>query len=245
MAASRSILEIVRTVASRVGLGRPTTATGSTDVQIQQLVELANQEGQELAARFGWQALTKEATFSAVATESQGDLDGTIVASAQGFDRIINETVWNRTTQVGPGGPLSPRSWQVLKSTSYAPNPWGYFRVRGGQLLLTPAPTAGNTLAFEYITRNWVSNVTEDAFRDYFSADDDFPLLDSRLIQLGLTWRWKAAKGLSFAQDHDNYENAVLDAMTRDEPRSPLSLNGGSLDAVEPFVLVPRGSWDL
>jgi hypothetical protein len=241
--ASDSVLAIVRGAAGLVGVNQPTTATGSTDLQINQLLALANVEGQELAARFDWQVLTLEKTFTSVATESQGKINGTIVSSALGFDHILNDTVWNRSTKIGPGGPLSATSWQAIKSTTYA-GPWAQYRIRGGELLLIPAPAAGQTLAFEYKSVNWVSNVTNDATRASFTADDDYPLLDSRLIKLGLIWRWKSAKGLEYAQDFQNYENAVLDAMTRDTPHVSVNLNG-KMDEFRPMIQVPRGNYGL
>lgn len=241
--ASDTILTIVRDVAALVGVGRPTTATGSTDVQVNQLLALANKEGQELTARHDWEELTYEATFPTVAAENQGLLNGTVVPATLGFHHILNDTIWNRTTTVGPGGPMTPVSWQAAKATSYS-GPYSQYRVRGGYLLLTPAPVAGNTLAFEWVGENWVSNAARDQTRSSFTADDDFPLLDSRLIKLGLTWRWKAAKGLEYAQDFNDYEAAVLDAMTKDTTRAPVSLNGNGND-FQPFINVARGNWDL
>ena len=239
--AADTILTIIRDFAPRVGVGKPTTATGSTDVQVQQMVALANEEGQELAARFDWQQLILEATWTSVATEDQGALSGTIVSAALGFNHILNDTIWNRTTKVGPGGPLSPVAWQANKATSYT-GPYSQYRIRGGHLLLLPAPAAGETLAFEYVSENWVSNTTGDATSNAFVSDDDYPLLDSRLIKLGLIWRWKAAKGLDYSQEFQNYELAVADAKTRNIPRTKVSMNG-PCDDFQPFIQVARGNW--
>ena len=70
--ANKSILNIIKTVAKLVGVSEPTTATGSTDIQVKQLLALANEEGQELAARYDWTALVREATYTALGVEEIG-----------------------------------------------------------------------------------------------------------------------------------------------------------------------------
>src|SRR5581483_1098418 len=217
--ASDTILTIVREVCGRIGLNKPSTATGSTDVQVQQLVSLANEEGKELSARTDWQELIREATFTTFATEDQGKIignripatpaAGTITATADGLKHIINDTMWNRTTLVSTPGPLTPSGWQGLKATTAGTGWWAQYRIRGGNLLFWPAPAVGQLVAFEYKTENWVSNANGDLFRRLFSADDDFPLLDSDIFMTGLSWRWKKAKGLAYAEDFASYENMV------------------------------------
>lgn len=240
--ARESVLDIVKAVAQRVGISTPTTATGSTDVQVQQLTALANEEGEDLAARRIWTALIKEKTFTLLATESQGALIGTILSTADGFDFILNDTIWNRTTRYPGVGPVTATGWQALKAVPVA-GFWLQYRIRGGELLMNPTPTAGNTAAFEYKTENWVSNLAGDTFRAKFTMDDDYPLLDSKLIKAGLLWRWKASKGLEYAEDFAKYENLVADAMHRDGTAKSVSLDGSDKYSIKPVVMVPAGNW--
>ena len=241
--ASQTALEIVRTVAGRVGIQRPSTATGSTDVQVQQLVALLNEEGQELAKRYVWQATVREKTFTTIAAEDQGLLvGGAILSAADGFKYVLNDTIYDRTTEYQLQH-STPTRWQSDKSTLPV-GPYSRYRIRNGRLLMLPAPTAGLTVAFEYVTENWVSNAAGDAFRAEFTMDGDFPLLDSQLLIMGLKWRWKAAKGLSYAEDMQSYELAVADATSRDEPRGVVSFNGPDRDNFEPYVVTPAGDWN-
>jgi hypothetical protein len=239
-------LQIIRAVAGGRGLGRPGTSTGSTDVQILQLVDLLNEEGQDLAARFAWQALIQEKTWTMLGAEDQGLLvGGSILTEADGFDYIFNDTIHNRTTQFPVTGPISPQMWQASKATTTVASPYSQYRIRGGHLLMYPAPTAGHTGAFEYKTENWVSNDEGDAFSSKFVEDDDFPLLDSRLLKLGLTWRWKKEKGLEYAEDFETYEAAVLDKITRDKTAKSARLDGTDTTGIQPVIAVARGSWPL
>jgi hypothetical protein len=59
-----SLLSVVQQVALKTGLGAPTAAISSADTNILQMVGYANESGQEISARYGWEALTKEAAFS-------------------------------------------------------------------------------------------------------------------------------------------------------------------------------------
>lgn len=59
-----SLLSLVQDVSVRVGLAKPTVAGANTDTNVQQIIAFANEAGQELAARYPWQALTKEAAYS-------------------------------------------------------------------------------------------------------------------------------------------------------------------------------------
>jgi hypothetical protein len=59
-----SLLSVVTQVALKVGLAQPLAAMTSTDSNILQMVGYANESGQEISARYGWEALTKESSFS-------------------------------------------------------------------------------------------------------------------------------------------------------------------------------------
>ena len=219
-------LEIVRSVCGTLGLPRPNSVTGSGDVQVIQLAELLNEEGSELAARSssGWQALVREATFTTVATEDQGAIT-TIIGAANAFRHIVNETIWNRTTTQPVYGPRPPRIWQGLKALTVA-GPYAEYRIRTGKLLFMPVPAAGDTCAFEYVTKNWLTSSDGTEQRSRITNDEDVSLLDDELIRAGLVWRWRAAKGLNFGTDFDKYEARVIDALARDGTKARLSLSG-------------------
>lgn len=59
-----ALLDVVQGVATKVGLGKPPTAASSIDTNILQIIAFASEAGQELAARYAFQELVKEATFS-------------------------------------------------------------------------------------------------------------------------------------------------------------------------------------
>lgn len=234
-----SLLSLVQSVCVRVGLPRPNAAYTSSDPQVLQIVELASEEGQELAARHPWQALQREASFTTVATEAQGAI--TTIAGAS-FKYILNETIWNRSQRRPVFGPKSPSEWQALRA-AFVNGPWNQYRIRGGQILFTPVPTAGQSCFFEWISSYWCQNSGGTAYADAWGADSDTSALDERIMALGTIWRWRAAKGLEYAEDFAKYERDVQDAMARDGGKPRLNLGGATADAVYPVVVIPAGNW--
>lgn len=234
-------LSLVQSVCSRVGLPFPTTAVSSTDTQILQIVALANEEGKDLTKRptYGWVQLQSEATFTTVATEIQG----AIATIAPGLSSIVNDTIWNRDLRRPIFGPLTPQRWQQLKAMNMT-GPWNQFRIRGNNILFIPAPAAGQLCYFEYVSKNWCTDATGVTTRDAFLQDTDLTLLDEDLMVLGTIWRWKAAKGLEYAEDFNKYERQVGDSIARDGSKDILSMNGSRYD-IQPSITVPAGNWPI
>ena len=229
-----SLLSIVQSATKRLGLNTPTAIASATDPAVLQLMELLNEEGKDLSQRTNWQALTAQATFTTVATETQGALS----TIAPGCKFIINDTIWKRTLRRPVFGPLIPQQWQQMKAM-FMQGPWNQYRVRLGNIDFVPAPTAGQSCFFEYVTKNWCSNGT-----DAFTADADTSLLDEEIMTLGLIWRWRAAKGLDYASDYDKYDDKVQNAMGRDASKPILNAGDVRYDIL-PGVFVPSGSWGV
>lgn len=243
--ATKTALAIVRSVAPRLGIATPNTATGSTDVQVQQLLAFVNEEGQELAARYDWQELTYPVTFSAQAGQSQGMLTTLIEANlgAYSFRKILNDTLWNMTKRTRITGPLTAPQFNLATAANTAVGPWSEYRIRQGYLFLYPEADVADQIRFEFVTDSWVINASSDVLKTGFTADDDRCLLDARLIELGTIWRWKAAKGLDYGQAHMNYETAVLDAMTGNKTGGTVSMDSCDDYRGQPFAVIGRSDW--
>lgn len=230
---------MVQRACRRLGLSVPTAVVGNTDAQVAQLLELAIEEGEELSSRHGWSALTAEATYTQVAARDQGLLS----TLASGFESMIPESFWNRTTTLPVVGPVTPRDWQMLMAFPVT-GPYQQFKIEGGHLYIDPIPpNATDSLAFHYKSRNWCES-SGGTGQSEWSADTDVGRLEEDLMRQGLMWRWKSAKGLDYAQDFEGYERRVLDLIARDKAPGPLRLDGGISRRV-PGVMVPVGSWSV
>lgn len=235
---ARTCLQIVQTACARIGLLQPNAVLTSSDQQVQQLLALANQEGAALAKRYPWQSLRAESTFTTLAAQ----LQGTLSSLAPGMKYIVNDTIWNRTKRIPIIGSKSPQDWQEMVSMSLT-SPYSQYRVMGDSLYMYPVPTAGESCAFEYVSKNWVS-LYAGSTGSVFANDSDTTLVDDDLMVEGIVWRWKAAKGLDYAEDFATYENSIADAMARDASKPTLNSNGIQY-GVRPAVVVPVGSWPL
>ena len=229
-------LQIIQAACRRIGILAPTLAVGSYDQQIIQLLALCEEEGQELADRYPWQGLQNEVLFVTVAAQVQT----TLSATAPGFNYIVNNTIWNRTLRRPVYGPTSEQDWQQKKAIQLN-GPFNSFRIVGDTINFYPNPAANQACAFEYISRNWITTSTS-ATSAFWTSDADLPNISDQLIILGLIWRWKAAKGLDYAEDFAKYERKIADAMARDAGKPKLNMDGATYE-ISPAVLVPRGSW--
>ena len=235
-----SLLSMATQVCRRIGITPPASVSGSSDPQILQLMALANEEGQDLSARYPWTALQNESTFTTVAAETQGTI--TTLAGSD-FRYILNDIMWNRSLLRPVFGPLTPQDWQALKARNVN-GPYNQFRIRGTSVIFIPAPVAGNTIAFEWISRNWVT-VAAGGTSASWTADADTGLLDEEVMTQGVIWRWKEAKGLGYAEDYAKYERLANDQMARDGGKSRLNLAGGMAQGYSPAILVSAGSWNV
>ena len=231
-------LQIIQTACRRIGIPKPSAAVTSTDLQVLQLLSLCEEEGQEQATRYAWQALRGEATFTTVAAQ----LQTTVEAIAPGLDYIVNDTIWNRTLRRPVYGPKTAQEWQQSIANQIN-GPFNSYRVMGDAINFYPVPSAGDSCYFEYQSKNWIST-SAGATSDTWTNDSDTPRLSGDLIVLGTIWRWKQTKGLDYAEDYAKYERRLADAMGRDASKPVLDLSGARRE-IQPSIVVPAGSWNV
>lgn len=237
-----SLLTTLQGAADIVGLTRPAAIITSTDPAVRRMLALANVEGQELARRHEWTVLIREATWTTLAAESQGTLAN--IASdldQENGARIVNETIWNRSTDLRLAGPVTSQRWQRMKATTVT-GPYSEYRIRAGTLYLYPAPTAGQTGAFEYITKNWCQS-SGGAGQSAWAADTDTGVLSEHLMKLGVVWRFKQSNEMSWENDYQIYNNAVQMAIAHDGTKDTIDF--GEREDFRPNLTVSEGSWNL
>jgi len=230
-----SLLTIVQDAAARVALTQPAAvASSATTIDIQ-FRQLAQQEGDELSRRFSWQALQVDYTFTSVASETQTGV------MPSDFDRFVDDTFWNRSRRRPVLGPHSPQSWQTLKATAI-PAVTDVFRLVGDSLLILPAPAAGQTYAFTYITNKWCQS-SGGTTQAAWNADTDTARIPERLLTLGVVWRFLASRGFDATLSKAVYDEQVALAIGRDGGRR--SYNFGADYEWRPRIGVPEGDWTI
>lgn len=234
-----SLLTIIQDLAAEFSLSSPSTVIGNTNKEIIQLLALANEEGKNLSNRYSWQVLTSESTHTSVATESQGAM--TTIAGTD-FGWIKPDTMWNRT-QNRKMFPVTDSDWQTMKSSGIT-GPVEYWRIRGGNLIVIPTMTAGETVAFEWVSKNWCES-SGGTGQSRWADDTDTGKVDEYLMTCGIRWRWKKAKGLDYAEDFNTYESLVADIAARDGAKPNLNMGKGGGVSFIGNRNVQNGSWSL
>lgn len=217
-----SLLTIIQNTCDRLSLTRPSVVVTSTDQLVRQLFGLANEAGTALAKRGdpGWQSLQAEWTFITSGAEEQ-----TNNPIPPDFRDFVADSFFNRTTMRPVYGPLTPQQWQLLQARPAIAAIYLGYRERAGDFLVTPVPTAGQTIAYEYVSNYWVKS-SANVPKPQFTSDDDTTFLDEELLTLDLKWRWLAAKGLSYAEEMNTSEREISKALGRDGGSGTLNQGG-------------------
>lgn len=236
-----TLLSIAADAATRMGLETLTAVVSATSETAQRLYRLSNESNIALSRRHNWTVLTFEKTFTTVAAETQTDTP--IPAD---FDRFVNETMFNRTAKRPLVGPLNAKEWQYQKSltTSVATDA---FRVRGGSFLMVPNPTAGQTVAYEYVSkyRVAVAATPTTGTKTAFTLDDDVALLDEEMITQDVMWRYRASVGLNYAEQFRSAELMIADRISRDGGRRTLDVARSRAVRWPMAPTIPEGNWTL
>lgn len=220
-----TLLTIVRRAALRVGVQPPAQVVGNTDLQVQQLLDLAQEEAEQLAKRSNWTKLITPGVFTTVATMEQ---PGVLTEEFQRFSPGI--TMWWQEQYRPIRGPLNAQEWLAAISRPVSPALWGYWRVIGGVLNLWPIPAAGQLINWEWQSKEWCVHTTGPNGHEW-TADDDTSLTSEELIRLGVIWRWLQMKGLDYAEALRTYEIQVEQDAAQDGGMKDVQMN------------MPRRNW--
>lgn len=233
-------LSIVQAVTGRIGLTPPSVLFTSTDRNVIQLRALLLEGAAELSkagSPSGWQSLQAEQVFVTVAQIEQTNMP--IPADLR---RFVPDSFFNRTTNRKVTGPLTPQQYQQAQIWPQLTAPYLTWRERESLFLIDPAPPAGETIAFEYISSYWAKSSANQAKAE-FTADDDGTYLDEELLKLDLRWRWLKAKGLDYGEDMKTFELAKQLALGDDGGSGQLNQGGGMLSQPDWWYNIPQMSW--
>lgn len=194
----------------------------ATDPNVLQLIEFLNSLGSELSNTFQWSRQKKEYTFATVAGTTLYDLP-------TDFYSFVHESGWNRSVRLPLLGPLTSQEVQTIKAqlTGVVLNvPW---RQVGNQFEFPMSPPNGQTIAFEYLSSNWISTdgLTVDA--SAATVRTHWVLHSPLLIVRGLKLRWAEAKGFDTTVLERQYALALQSAAVRATSARSLRADGGKI----------------
>lgn len=158
------------------------------------------------------------------------------------WKKQIGQTEWDRTNRWPLMGPQTPQAWQSFKSGIVYAGPRERFRILSNAITLNPPPPAGLLLAFEYISKNWITGADGTA-KAAFTADTDTYIFDDSLLVLGVKTLFLQAKGLDFSLEAAQFGNLLSQCKAQDKSAPVLSLSGSSGGRLLSNDNIADGNW--
>jgi hypothetical protein len=219
-----TVLSVAQDVLAEIGeFEIPGSFVGNSSATAKQVLAIANRVGNEVAReKEDWSWLLTSYTFTTTNGTANYDLPSD-------YRYIVNATWWDRTNYWQIFGPATPEQWQTLKSGIVTNGVRRWFRIQDGDFYLHPTPTTtGDTIAYEYLSNAWAVATDGTTKKTSFTADTDSPLFDEFILHLGLKAHYLKEKGLPYADDWNDYINAVERAKGRDGGAPKLRLDSTS-----------------
>jgi len=121
-----------------------------------------------------------------------------------GFDRLVDDTQWDKTQNWPIYGPETSQQWQWLKSGFVASTPIYRFRQMGGLFQIWAPMVQDDYAGFEYISNYWVGTSTPLTLtKTAFSVDTDVCVFPDRLMIAGLKYRFAESQGMERAVPYE------------------------------------------
>lgn len=235
-----NLLAIIQEFAKRTGLRPPSAAVSSNDAQILQLVALLNELLDEITMNYSrFSQSIVEKTWTSTGVEIQGTKDSLF----PGMLWFLPNTFFDRTATIRVKGPLTPDQWQSLKALSATGSAYPSYRFIGNNLHLYPVVAATQTLAVEYKTDYCVTNEA-GVTKKYFTVDTDTPLLSATIMLVGLRYKWKKEKGMTYTPEQDLFIKAIRAIGSQDGQRVQIDMSAEGIQ-VKPGVYIPDSNWPV
>lgn len=213
--------DILNRVAAETGHEQVTDPWASNRQEFVQMRALLNIAGEELSQHYPWAFLSKEHTFTTT-TAAAYDLP-------TDFLYIINQSGWDRSNDRPLSGPLSSQDWSRLTGQDLSESLWSVgFRISEGSFKMLPDPmTSGLSIAFEYVSRNWVLDAeTGNTYKDSITSGSDTPQYDRTLLSRYLKVKYLEAKGFDSSKAQADL-NQSFQLITGRESGAPILNAGG------------------
>lgn len=195
-----SLLTLIQDAAILVGIDEPSAVASSSEAEIKQLRVISQQEGDELSRSHDWRKLKVQASITGDGVSEYWDLP-------DDWDRQqAGDNLWQQDSPHLPLiGPITDEEMLALKASTSEPSrpAWRYF---GDQIQIWPILDSGEVIRMEYRSSHWIISSDGDTVRNRWVADTDTALIPERIMTLGIVWRWKAYKGLDYAQSFQTYQ---------------------------------------
>jgi hypothetical protein len=223
---SDTVAQIGNAAAEIVGLPRQTTFVGNSNQNAIKILRAVKDAGRDASRSIDWVVLRREHTFTTDASSSY--------ALPAYYDRLINNTIWDRTNYRRLIGPVEPSVWQLYKSGSLTiPSLNKVFRFAadssGNKVIeIYPDTDTGSSLAFEYLDSRSIKSSVGDLQEDIV-ADTDYFIIDDEVVEAATVWRLLKMLGLSYQTEFMEYQALIEERRANESGGQVLSMSLNSV----------------
>lgn len=203
-----TLLTTVQNAMALCSLSVPGTVYANNTDIVKQMVRLLYVEGRDLVKRHDWSILMTPNTFTCGASNAQTN------HPPSDFDRFSRGAqIFNVDNKQPLIGPLNADEWveALVQDISAYPQ---YWRLIANVLNIEP-PVSGVHMRYEYISNKWIKQAGT-TLSTSLAGDTDTFVFPENVLELGLVWRFKQAKGLDYGEDMRTYGVALADAIASD-----------------------------
>ncbi len=195
-----TVLTAIQNACAVIPLNKPDGVFAGQEREHFELQALANAAADHIARDYEWQKLKQIATIT-------GDGLAEHFGFPSDYDRMLKQAELRTSRHMGALTHIAASDQWLDMSIRQFSLATGAWTIYGDQIHIRPAPADGEEVKYFYMTSKWAADKNGTA-RGTFTADDDAFRLSEKLLELCLIWRWRANKGLAYAEDLGNYEDA-------------------------------------
>jgi hypothetical protein len=232
--ANTSLLEIVNSVARSVGHPAVANVETTADEAILRMAYYANIAGSELAYMFNWQWLQKDGLIDIVA-DAPGQSQKSFPLPAD-FHAFVDDTMWNRSSQLPAIGPVNAQDWQWLVVRDAMITTRMMWRIRNKLLWVKSPSMDSQPFVFEYVSKMWARD-NADAPKDNMIAGTDYHLYPWQLMVMYTRAKWFENEGYDSSAAYSDFQRAFQYETGVDKGATSLSLVPGT---GYPYISVAR-----
>jgi len=236
-AAHATLIELVNSIAQSVGHPKTTTVSGSSDEAILRIAYYVNICCTELAYMTNWQWLDN--TFSiTLASDYDGQAEKAFDLPPD-FHAMVDDTQWNRNTQLPAIGPINPQDWQWLIVRNTMITTRTMWRIRDKKFWVKSPPSAASpqTLTLEYLSKYWAVNGETGSPQDSMDQDNDWHKFPWQLPMLLGRAKFFENEGYDSSAAYSDFQRALAYETGVDKAATALALVPGQgypyIDAIK------------
>lgn len=212
-------------VAAEVGLDPVADPWSSSLQHFVQMRYLLQTAGEELTLAHPWEWQTAN---HSILTQA---LDTGTYPLPDDFLHMLDQTGWERSSNVPLFGPLSAQDWTYLLGRDLVSHTiYASFRIKEGEFAIFPSPPpAGLDINFEYQSKNWVSDgLQTPTYSEKVSSGGDVVLFDRTLITRMVKLKWLESKGFDTTKPQEDFDIVFNFITGKDKGGELLSAGGGA-----------------